>query len=210
MSLESFIYDFDGTLSNSYPIFLKIAKEIIAEHAIGCDLSDREIYRILKNRNIEVYHALKWRDGFGPKDFTAAFAVLQGKYAAQFQLYPYAKEILEAAIAKGKRNFLYTHSGKVVYDIMDHMGISQYFTYVLDASQGFPSKPAPDALEHLKTLYSLDPNACVMVGDRPLDVEAGANAGMQSFLFDPDGFFDQTPATYRSHSLDALFDLILN
>ena len=36
-----------------------------------------------------------------------------------------------------------------------------------------------------------------MVGDRPIDLNAGANAGMDSILFDPDGHYANTPATFR-------------
>ena len=209
MSIEAFIYDFDGTLSDSYPIFLKILKEIMREHGGTTNHSDAELYRRMKEWVIEGYSAVEWADGFTKAQYRQEFSRLQEAYAKDFELYPNAKEILEAAIAKGKKNYLYTHSGKVVYGIMESMGISDYFTHVLDASQGFPSKPAPDALEYLKALYSLNPATCVMVGDRPLDVEAGANAGMQSCLFDPEGFFPDTPATYHVSSLEEIMKLIV-
>ena len=204
MKIDHFIYDFDGTLSDSYPIFLKILLEIIRRHDGKTDRSEVQLYRLLKNRNVEGYRAVEWKDGLTAQKFTEEFSSFQSVYAKDFALYDGAKELLEAVVKSGKRNYLYTHSGKVVYEIMEHMGISGYFTYVLDASQGFPSKPAPDALQSLIERFGLDPKACVMVGDRPIDVQAGANANMQTCFFDPDGFFPDTPATYH---VDRLYDI---
>ena len=204
MKIDHFIYDFDGTLSDSYPIFLKILLEIIRRHGGKTERTEAELYRLLKNRNAEGYRAVDWSDGFTVKEYTAEFSELQGVFAKEFALYDGAKELLDAVVKSGKKNYLYTHSGKVVYEIMDLMGISDYFTCVLDASQGFPSKPAPDALLSLMERFDLDPQACVMVGDRPIDVQAGANAGMQTCFFDPDGFFPDTPATYH---VDRLCDI---
>ena len=100
--IESFIYDFDGTLSDSYPIFLKILKEIIHNHNGKTDCTDAQLYRLLKNRNAEGYAAVTWPDHLTSRQFTEEFAVLQGKYANDFQLFPHAKEILAAAIEQGK------------------------------------------------------------------------------------------------------------
>ena len=208
MSIEAFIYDFDGTLSDSYPIFLKILKDMMREHGGTTNHSDAELYRRMKEWVIEGYSAVEWADGFTKAQYRQEFSRLQEAYAKDFELYPNAKKILEAAIAKGKKNYLYTHSGKVVYSIMEHMGIAHCFSHVLDASQGFPSKPAPDALLHLIDLFSLDPSQCVMIGDRPIDVGAGANAGMQGCLFDPDGFYPNTPANYHVDELKDILNLI--
>ena len=208
MPIEAFIYDFDGTLSDSYPIFLKILKDLMREHGGTSVYSDAELYRRLKEWVIEGYSAVEWEEGFTMDQYKQEFLDLQAAYANDFCLYPNAKEILEAAIAKGKKNYLYTHSGKVVYSIMENMGILHCFTHILDASHGFPKKPAPDALLHLIDLFSLDPAQCVMIGDRPIDVGAGANAGMQSCLFDPDGFYPDTPATYHVDELKDIINLI--
>lgn len=203
--IDHFIYDFDGTLSDSYPVFFKITMEIVKRHGGKLTCTEAELYRALKNRIGEGYKRIEWADGLTKEQFMEAFHSLQLAHFADFQLYPDAENILKAAAENGKKNYLYTHSGKPVYKIMEHMGISQYFTYVLDASQGFPSKPAPDALLSMIDRFDLDPKACVMVGDRPIDVEAGANAGMQSCFFDPDGFYPNTPATYR---IDGLADIL--
>lgn len=208
MTIDHFIYDFDGTLSNSYPVFLQILKEIVARHGGAYTCGDAELYRALKTTLGHAYQKVDWEEGMTREIYQEDFVELQAKHTFDFKLFPYAKEVLESVVKSGKKNYLYTHSGKNVYAIMDQMGISQYFTHVLDASQGFPSKPSPDALNSLVARYGLDLSTCLMIGDRPIDVGAGANAGMQTCLFDFEHFFDDTQATYRITQLNELLTLI--
>lgn len=204
MTIKHFIYDFDGTLSDSYPVFMQIDRDIIQKHNGKMICTEQELYRAIKDRTYKAHGLVEWQDGLTKEAFMDEFQELQGVYAREFRLFDGAKEILRAVVESGKKNYLYTHSGAVVHEIMEHMGISQYFTHVLDASQGFPSKPAPDALNSLIERFDLEPQECVMIGDRPIDTAAGENAGMHSCLFDTDGFYPDTPSTYR---IDTLFDL---
>ena len=93
-----------------------------------------------------------------------------------------------------KKSYLYTHSGSVVTDMLKNMGLLDRFKFILDSSYGFPSKPAPDALLYLLKRFGLDARSCMMIGDRPIDVQAGKNAGMLGCLWDADSLFsDFTP-----------------
>ncbi len=82
------------------------------------------------------------------------------------------------------------------------------FTDVITSESGFPRKPAPDSLLHLMRVHGLPPEACVMIGDRPLDVEAGANAGMLGCLLDAEGRFDGYPCPLRARSAAELPELL--
>ena len=205
--IEHFIYDFDGTLSDSYPIFFQIVKEIIARHGAKLTCDDESLYRRLKLWVRDGYQAAEWEEGFTSKAFFEEFHALQKQYYDRFTTCPNVEQLLRETVEAGKKNYLYTHSGEVVYKIMDHMGISKYFTYVIDSSHGFPLKPAPDALLDLAERFDLDPQTCVMVGDRPVDVEAGENAGMKSCFYDPDGYYPNTPATYHVDDLIEILNL---
>ena len=59
---------------------------------------------------------------------------------------------------------------------------------------GFPSKPAPDAVEHICRIYNLDKASTVMIGDRGIDVAAGANANCASCLFESHDVMDNASA----------------
>ena len=68
-------------------------------------------------------------------------------------------------------------------------------------ADGYPLKPAPDALLAMMTRYGLQAADCVMVGDRDIDLDAGKNAGMAGILFDPDGFYPDYPTPWRYASM---------
>ena len=47
-----------------------------------------------------------------------------------------------------------------------------------------------------------------MVGDRPIDLDAGINAGLQSILFDEDGFYPEYPGVTRFESYAQMLEAI--
>ena len=61
-----------------------------------------------------------------------------------------------------------------------------YFLEILTSQSGFPRKPDPQALRYLMDKYELDPAATYYVGDRSLDMECAANAGIQGILYLPE------------------------
>ena len=71
-----------------------------------------------------------------------------------------------------------------------------------------PRKPAPDMLQHLMAKYNLPPEECLMVGDRPLDTEAGVNAGVLSVLLDMEDCFPAGRCDLRIPAAEKLIDLL--
>ena len=72
-----------------------------------------------------------------------------------------------------------------------------------------PRKPAPDMLQHLMARYNLPPEECLMVGDRPLDTEAGVNAGVLSVLLDMEDRFPGGKCDLRIPAARLLSNLII-
>ena len=49
--MQHFIFDFDGTISDSYPMFVKIGKQIIKEQNAVNPFDDKELLRVFKQSN---------------------------------------------------------------------------------------------------------------------------------------------------------------
>lgn len=111
---------------------------------------------------------------------------------------PGIPEALKALKARGARHYLVTHRDALARESLRCQGLAPLFTDMITAEDGFPRKPAPDSLLHLVQRYGLDPARCVMIGDRPLDVEAGWNAGMLGCFLDPEGRFADHPCPLRA------------
>ena len=206
--IEHLIYDFDGTIADSYPLFFKFLKIIAEKRSIPIPCDDQTLYRALKTTGMDAYRALKCANIIDYKTFMDDFHALQEEYRSEFPVYPEAVALLRDAVKAGKKNYLYTHTGPVVKDMLMRMGIFDCFTFVLDASYGFPLKPAPDALQYLIQRFQLDPGACMMIGDRPIDAHAGMNAGMYGCLWDAENLFAGAHVDYYIKDLSDVSKIV--
>ena len=106
-----------------------------------------------------------------PLGFARAGLILRG-----------AKELLEEIQAHGGRHFLVSHRDRQVLTLLEQTGIAPYFTEIVTADEGFPRKPDPASMLYLKEKYGIQDG--LVIGDRPIDIEAGKAAGLSTYLFD--------------------------
>jgi HAD superfamily hydrolase (TIGR01509 family) len=200
---DHIIYDFDGTISDTYPVFTKALLILLNQHGIKADYDT--VYRQLK---VSVSYALGQYDLKG--DVKKEYEDIHRKIAlAEQKAFPEAEGILKYAISLGKKNYLYTHSGTIVYELLKNMGISDCFEFILDSTTyDFPRKPAPDALNYLIDKFGIDRSSALMVGDRDIDTDAAKNAGIKGCLIDPEGFYPGCVTEHYIKSLDELKKII--
>lgn len=90
------------------------------------------------------------------------------------------------------------------------MGCTGILQTPVTRTDGFPDKPAPDALLAMMARNGVRPEEAAMVGDRDIDIDAGHNAGMSGILFDPDGFYPALRVEMRVSSMRELSGLPLD
>ena len=205
MNYKHLIYDFDGTLSDTYPCFTETVLELIKKYGISDTYEN-----VYSNLKVNVGYALKQYDlGKDAAEARRDFHVIHNELAPKIQKpYPEAEEILRYAMAQGHKNYLYTHSGKIVKILLEQWGIADCFEDIIDSTMKFPTKPAPDALNDLCEKHGLDKKDCLMIGDRDIDTDCGRNAGMKGCLFDPDHYYDKADVDYRIENLLELKNII--
>lgn len=206
--MKHLIFDFDGTISNSYPLFVCFLHRYATQHGLPFLLDDETVERALRINLRHGFERLGWQNHVKYQVFLDAFHDFQETDALSFQPFPEAVELLRSAHAKSKRLYLYTHTGTVVNKMICNMGLDHLFTFVLDQSYQFPAKPAPDALLFLIQKFDLDTKDCMMIGDRPIDAEAGINAGMSGCLWDRDGLYPNANVTYKVKFLSEIQNLL--
>lgn len=207
--IRHLFWDFDGTLFDSYPelsgSFMKGLKELGLEN-----LLDHQQLMYLMKRSLG--HAADWcaeRSDFTKEEIMARFHVF---HAQPHQDPPYEglEDCLRRLHEAGYHHYLYTHSHQSAIDQLKRENLWQYFDDAVLGSDGFPLKPAPDALLALMDRNHLKPEECAMIGDRDIDVIAGHNAGMKGILFDPDGYFPDFHAELTVRSMKELADSLLD
>ena len=196
--IKDLIYDFDGTLSDTYPIVTKVLLGILREHGVS-ESFDRAYAFLKKSYG---YAIRQYEIGLDPKAFGKLLNERAAAAAVTEQM-PFAEalDLLKSAAEQGKRNFIYTHSGAFVHDVIAKWGFAPYVTYTLDHSHGFPRKPDPTALNFLCEKFNIDRDSALMIGDRDIDIDVGHNAGMAGCLFDTGNFYPDCAAEYRVSSL---------
>ena len=200
MIFHHFFWDYDGTLYDTYP---RITRAIIKTMQVyGVEAGYDDLYPLLKRKFRRVWAAYLEPLGISYEEFMDTyhrFSELEPKDT--MQLYPGAREMLEAVVRGGGRNYLYTHRGKSALTYLERDGLMNLFTDFVTSQHNFPNKPAPDALNYLCEKHGLDKETCVMVGDRDIDLDAGKNAGMACALFDPEGYYPGYDTPHRFSDL---------
>lgn len=199
------IYDFDGTLSDSYPVYTDALLGLLGRYGIHEDW-DRA-YALLK---VSVGHALGHYDFGRPRaEIAHEYGHLYRELARkEMKAFPEAVDILKFAVDHKKKNYIYTHTGKFAFEMLDKMGLTPYIEYVLDGSADFPRKPEPDALYFMFDHCGIDPARAVMIGDRDIDVKAAHNAGIHGCMFDEGNYYPDCPAEYRIKNLRELENIL--
>lgn len=203
MKYQHFFWDFDGTLYDTYPLISQAVQNGL--EALGLSLPLDRVYQAAKRSLDYAFETLAAPHGITNEQYLAAYR----RHVQQLGLegmrpYPGAAQMLKSVTAHGGRNYLYTHRGLGAVECLERDGLLPLFADAVTSADGFPWKPAPDALNHLKKKHGLEAGLCIMVGDRDIDLEAGKNASMAGALFDPENYYADYPAVYRFQTMEAM------
>lgn len=201
-------WDFDGTMYNSYPQISRAFLRGLEALDLGGLLTLEQLRSLLKR---SVFATCQWCAQKSGADVQAILASYRAYHSQEWDFPPYEglADTLKALREGGFHHYLYTHRDEVAVEQLKRDGLWPLFEDAVIANDGFPHKPAPDALLALMERNNLAPEHCAMVGDRDLDIRAGHNAGMSGLLFDPDGFYPDEPAEMRCTSLHELAQQLL-
>ena len=206
--IEHLIYDFDGTIADSYPLFVRFLHQLAEKRGYRIPCDDDTLYRASKQLIRTAYEVMDGEKLCDYQTFLDDFHELQFIHREEFPIFAEAKRLLLDARSAGRHNYIYTHTGPVVKEMLERMGVLDCFDFVLDSSYQFPYKPAPDALLFFLDKFGLDPKTCMMIGDRPIDAHAGMNAGMYGCLWDVDGLFEDAQVDYYIKELSEVASIV--
>ncbi len=207
MAFQHFIWDFDGTLYDSYRSIARAAAQALKEAGVPCPCRE-DLIRMAKSTLGGAFVILAGKER--AEDLMARYFIhAREKGITEIAPYPGCREALEMVAEAGGFNYLYTHRDRQAVEALERDGLTPLFRDFITSEAGFPGKPAPDALLRLIRQHSLDAGRCVMIGDREIDLAAGKNAGIASALFDPEGYLPGLPAEYRFTSLPDIPEQLL-
>jgi len=176
--VKAVLFDLDGTLVDSSEAIINAVEKVLESRGLTCnranvagmiglplenifsvlapDLSKEEIWQLVHEyRRYYIAHHLE-----------------------NTTIQPSAHMLLRKLKSKGfKLGIITTKYRKPVMDILVHFGISELFDVVVSGYEVKRHKPAPDIVLEAAKRLGVDPKQCVVVGDSPIDVQAGKRAG---------------------------------
>jgi putative hydrolase of the HAD superfamily len=101
--------------------------------------------------------------------------------AGAWQIYPEVPEVLEQLRPRFQLGVVSNFDGRLRF-ILQHLGISNYFSYIFISSELGADKPDPEIFRRAVKVMHLAANEVLHVGDDPeLDWKAAAAAGLSVF-----------------------------
>ncbi len=194
--IRHILWDFDGTLFDTYPAFAQAYSAALKN--LGAPPQPMERLAELARESLEGAGKVLAKEN--NLDVQAVLEVFHSAYAAippEMQpLFPYAREVCQHIVDCGGLNLLATHRGRVsTYRFLQAYDLLNLFTECVTHDEGFPAKPDPAMFEALIQNHSLPRDHTLAVGDRDLDLQAGAAAGIQTCAFGQGPF--GLPADYH-------------
>ena len=173
-NMKLFIWDFDGTLLDTYPFITMCLKRALAD--CGYEVEQTEI---LEKMMVTIPFAIShYSEMYQIPDLQARYGqYYTGEADAPVRTFPGIKEVLKRVQEMGAANYIFTNRGKSIYPMLEKAGILGEFREIVTAEDPqFVVKPAPDTIHYLMKKYDGLPENTVMIGDRCCDLESGYNA----------------------------------
>ena len=177
-NIKLFIWDFDGTLLDTYPNITRYLQTALRDFGKEVDQTE-----ILEQMMVTIPYAIRhYAELYDLPELRERY---YHYYAAEktdpVRAFPYIKEVLKRVQELGAANYIFTNRGSSIHAMLERAGIAGEFREIVTADDpGFVVKPAPDTILYLMEKYGGTPENTVMIGDRRCDLESGYNAGCKT------------------------------
>ena len=133
--MTTFIWDLDGTLIDSYDVFLEALSESFANFKLPFDR--QTVYNFIKEESV---NSLLEKQAVSFEKIKEDFTNNSTSKNYKIKLMVGAKEVLDWTQKENIQNFIYTHKGKNSFDVLKQLGISSYFLEVVSSENNFLKK----------------------------------------------------------------------
>lgn len=171
--MSAVIFDFDGTIADSFPIFIRVVENILGRDPF----TNEEIEELRQHSVGEVLEILKigkwrlpWLLARGMKEID--------RHQGEITIFPDISDTIEELLQEGHYlHIVSSHSTNGIQVFLDRYRLSSSFESVF-GNIGLFGKPK--TLKMLQKKYRYPPNECAFVGDEVRDIEAANKAGIKS------------------------------
>lgn len=204
------IWDFDGTLIDSYPEICRIYFEIISKHGFEPDV---ELIKecLIRNSSVETKKLIKEKYQIDENEFEKEYDYMSNQDDSIFKMkyLNNAEEVLKKLKELGIKNFVATNRNQSAVRTIENLNGLNYFEEIvyLGLNGINQRKPNPESFNYILEKYKINKEEIICIGDRDLDVNTSNNAGIDCILYKPiDGY--KTKPKYVINDFTEILDII--
>ncbi|MDD3714534.1 MAG: HAD-IA family hydrolase [Atribacterota bacterium] len=206
MKYTEYIWDFDGTLFDTYPVMVKAFQRALRE--LGIEEKPDTLLYFMKKSIAETIDYYQDRYLLGELFFKRYLEIRQSYSLDEQPPISGAVKVCCQIVQQGGRNFIVSHrESPSLYAFLDHYGMRQLFTEIITGNDGYERKPNPDAFNYLVKKYQLKKGSTLAIGDRILDIQAGREAGIKTVFINLNDGLECDFADFKINSLEEALSL---
>lgn len=205
MRFKYIIWDFDGTLFDTYPSMSTAFYQTLTNYGIKSTAD--EVMALMKTSMKKTIDFYTKKYNLGDR-FIIDFEKLRDDLEEDgIKPFDHIKDICKNVCDSGGSNYVFTHRGLSALYFLDKFDMSKYFAECITSDNKFPLKPAPNAILFLMKKYGMRPAETIMIGDRKLDIWSAKSAGISACFFSDDNKFNVS-ADYNISDFSSLYRII--
>lgn len=177
------IFDFDGTLADTSRIILSTMQATMREKGLRI-ASPTTIRRVvgfpLKECFTHIYPDMSENDALEcAHTYNEIFN--SNKSSLTPTLFPHVSETLETLGRHGTTMSVASSRGhKSLIELLEMLKVRHHFAMIVGVDDVEKAKPDPEVILYTLESMAVDANDALMVGDMPIDVATGQNAGVKT------------------------------
>ena len=200
------IWDFDGTLFDTYPLMADSLRRAMLEE--GQDVPVQDIRARMAVTLSDAVAHYKRTLGITEDTMERYRHVMYAQGWRAARPFAGAEDVCARVCREGGHNHLCTHRGVTARKYMEAWGLDRYFSVYVTDEDGLPRKPAPDMVRRVLETTGRPAQEFWMIGDRELDILAAQAAGVRGCLFTQGRENVVTAAEYQVSRLEDLFEIM--
>jgi phosphoglycolate phosphatase len=178
MSINTFLFDLDGTLVDSIPDLTKAINLLREELDLPAVTSDQVRGYVGDGVGLLLQRALP-EELFNQNRRKRFMEIYTEHLTDETVIYPGIIEFL--TMHSDKPMAVVTNKPQHLADILvERLGLSPFFLHVIGAELALQRKPHPDMVHHALKLLDCDPERTVLLGDHHVDLRAAHAAKVKS------------------------------
>ncbi len=194
--IKNIIWDFDGTLIDTYPQILECYKRLIKNNHI--DITIEEVFKILKaNSSIETLEHLSNLCNKTPLELREEYTIYSKEedVLKTASAMSYSIELCEFIKSNGLKNYIVTNRDDTALYILKYLDMEKYFDgiYYYGVDDITIRKPDSRTYGYVVDKYNLTPSETLSIGDRDIDVITSGKINLVTCLLNTGSKYISNP-----------------